>query len=190
MDNIKLNVGGIIFETTKSTLSLSLFFEKALSDTWKKDEVLFVDRSPKIFEHVLCLMRDVKYEYPKKYLSELDFYQITILPRNIECEYANILEGLKKLKDKIDLIESDTLYISREMRSNREEIKRSEYNDTICIVRGCMEACTRGKSKTISVYCPKHDNIYHKMYDGRPFSNWRDAETCARKFYRAAEKKE
>lgn len=78
MATIKLNVGGKIFETTRSTLCKSQYFDILLSgkfnDTQK--DVIFIDRDSDIFKHVLRLLRNPLYEYPRKYNSELDYYMI------------------------------------------------------------------------------------------------------------------
>lgn len=79
MDTVVLNVGGKHFETTIQTLtSNSKYFESYFS-RWNEDSStkIFIDRDPGIFTHVLRLMRDPSYAYPQKYLSELDFFQIT-----------------------------------------------------------------------------------------------------------------
>ena len=76
-DRLKLNVGGTIFETTKSTLEKSLYFRKFFKHNYNKDnESIFIDRSPHIFKHVLSLLRDPSYYYPLKYKSELEYFQI------------------------------------------------------------------------------------------------------------------
>jgi hypothetical protein len=75
MATIKLNVGGQIFETTKETLMFSDYFKSFLTN-WSHDKEIFIDRSPRLFEHVLCLLRDPTYPYPNDYVGELDFYQI------------------------------------------------------------------------------------------------------------------
>ena len=62
---IKLNVGGIIFETTDDTLKRSQYFKSYL-ENWNHDEI-FIDRSPRIFKHVLDLLRDPTYDFPIKY---------------------------------------------------------------------------------------------------------------------------
>lgn len=80
---LKLNVGGTIFETRRSTLvSGSQFFEALLSDRWKgtacvTDEPLFLDRDPVGFGHVLNYLRDANYPFPtSNYRHELDFYGV------------------------------------------------------------------------------------------------------------------
>jgi hypothetical protein len=73
MDIIKLNVGGKIFTTTKTTLSTSKYFEalfrhtnfankvdagaaQAGANRWNHEstEPYFIDRSGELFEHVLA----------------------------------------------------------------------------------------------------------------------------------------
>ena len=161
MDNIKLNVGGTIFETTKLTLSPSSFFEKALSETWKKDEILFVDRSPKIFEHVLCLMRDVNYEYPKKYLSELEFYGVKIKPQKLGISNEDIMKRLKqhdeKLK-KLDVVEADTLYISKNARYIRECIEANGAPGACAFIKCKSRVASYGE-----LYCKIHSSMVEKI---------------------------
>lgn len=77
---INFNVGGTLFSCYESTIHKSSklwtlkqsvkFIDKVNS------EVIFIDRSPKIFEHVLNYLRDPTYMYPKKYMSELNYYNI------------------------------------------------------------------------------------------------------------------
>jgi hypothetical protein len=78
---IHFNVGGTLFSCYESTIQKS-------SKLWTvkqsvkfidriNSEVIFIDRSAKIFEHVLNYLRDPTYLYPKKYLSELQYYNVT-----------------------------------------------------------------------------------------------------------------
>jgi len=90
MDRIVLNVGGKIFHTTRSTLSvdpnsmLAKMFDPALPITSAKDEdgAWFIDRDPKYFRAILNFLRD-----PSKLvidpgisreglLQEADFYML------------------------------------------------------------------------------------------------------------------
>lgn len=83
---VQLNVGGKLFETLRSTLSGSSYFEARLSDRWnpacvsKEDEkeiVVFLDRDPVGFAHVLNLLRDSNYPFPfQRYGYELGFYGV------------------------------------------------------------------------------------------------------------------
>lgn len=75
---MKLNVGGVSFETTKETLSGAAYFNSLLSGNWKVDDIYRIDRSGQMFEEVLRLLRNPEYNYPRKkgYIDELDFYGI------------------------------------------------------------------------------------------------------------------
>lgn len=96
---IKLNIGGKHFETTQDTLTTNSGYFRAMIERWNsnKDEngEIFINRSGSIFKHVLRLMLDPEYNYPNKYISELDFYQITIYNNNNEqkifTEYKRLL---------------------------------------------------------------------------------------------------
>ena len=180
MDNIKLNVGGTLYETTKSTLNLSSFFEKALSDTWKKGEVLFIDRSPKIFEHVLCLMRDANYEYPKKYLSELDFYGVKINPINLKYCSNDVVKRLDIIEDKLRVIDADTLHISTEVRITREFATHQ------CIPARCV--FYKCKSPAKMYYCDHHKNVLDDIRSQAKYYT-RERETLIRIHERQGERK-
>jgi BTB/POZ domain len=74
---IKINVGGELFTTRKETLLSSVYLRALFSGKYNDDlSTLIIDRDPKIFRHVLNLLRDASYNYPLKYLTELDFYGI------------------------------------------------------------------------------------------------------------------
>jgi BTB/POZ domain len=78
MDTVYLNVGGQVFETTNDTLLKAPYFQGMthlngfINGT--KEKPYFIDRDPKLFRHVLNLLRNPKYEYPCKFYSELKFY--------------------------------------------------------------------------------------------------------------------
>ena len=59
---VKVDIGGKIFKTTQETLNKSGFFKRnmefVLHPELLSQEIFFVNRSPKIFEHVLNLLRD------------------------------------------------------------------------------------------------------------------------------------
>src|SRR5216117_105115 len=100
MDRIKLNVGGVHFETTKTTLSQSEYFNNLFDTKWNdhKLEEIFIDRSGVLFEHVLALLINPEYEYPSEHISELRFYcmwdQADIIEKNVE--------DLQQLKEDFD----------------------------------------------------------------------------------------
>jgi len=63
------NDGGRHFETTIGTFVNGSEYFKTLLERWNNDNdknEIFIDRSGKIFEHVLCLLRDFYYDYPDR----------------------------------------------------------------------------------------------------------------------------
>lgn len=78
MSTIKLNVGGTIFETTLDTLMKCCYFQgvQRMNELTTQHEPYFIDRDPDFFKHILRLLRDPNYDYPEKYLNELDYYGI------------------------------------------------------------------------------------------------------------------
>ena len=89
---MKLNVGGERFETTFSTLKGSAYFRSWLG-RWNFENEIFIDRSGKIFEHVLGVLRDPDYPYPEEHLSELVFYGIPFTAnKKIDREEARFVK--------------------------------------------------------------------------------------------------
>lgn len=74
---VTLNVSGKLFYSTRSTLNKSPFF-KAMLDQIPSDltptESLFIDRDARAFKHILALLREPTYPFPKRLKHELDFY--------------------------------------------------------------------------------------------------------------------
>lgn len=78
-----LDIGGTTFKTTTSTLINSPFFENFLKRRWRPDNnVLFIDKDPKIFYYVLEYMRgDLEMSSLKRSLhdrvaKQLDFFML------------------------------------------------------------------------------------------------------------------
>ena len=114
METIKLNVGGVYFQTTKDTLIKSPYFSMMLNGKWSipKDEI-FIDRSGKIFEHILNLLRDPTYSYPEKYLSELDFYLME-QPENLRISFTQIrINDIEYLINKTHKYQKEGCYDDR-----------------------------------------------------------------------------
>jgi len=98
MDIVSLNVGGVIFKTTKATLTrggsnyfASLFSAEKRGMTPKKDEngCYFVDRSGELFQVILEYLRTNKLrlgewkEKEDEIMDELEFYSIPIPPARV-----------------------------------------------------------------------------------------------------------
>lgn len=92
---IVINVGGKQFYTTMSTLNKSPFFEAMFrgSDTLEGNAerqskslspvIPFIDRDPGAFKHILSLLRDPTYPFPKGLEHELNFYGMSQTTTNI-----------------------------------------------------------------------------------------------------------
>lgn len=77
---IVINVGGKKFHTTKSTLNKSPFFEAMLRESSEGQVTPFIDRDPDAFKHILSLLRDPTYPFPKGLEHELKFYGMVWTP--------------------------------------------------------------------------------------------------------------
>ncbi|CAL2033836.1 unnamed protein product [Caenorhabditis brenneri] len=94
-DTVKLNVGGTIFQTTKTTLTYhDGYFKTLMNDESKvtRDEngYIFIDRSPRFFEIILGLMQNGPYTGPHCVLKvrmlklEAEFYELRSLASLLE----------------------------------------------------------------------------------------------------------
>ncbi|KAJ5071385.1 btb/poz domain-containing adapter for cul3-mediated rhoa degradation protein family member [Anaeramoeba ignava] len=117
---IRLNIGGKIFETTFSTLSLvpSTFFTIELSKIKKEEELeIFIDRDPKHFRKILNFLRNPNpNDFPlpsnlfilNEMKTEASFYQISTLVEIIENKIKFLSElsenKKKKTQDLFDKI--------------------------------------------------------------------------------------
>ena len=108
MATIKLNVGGKHFETTKLTIKNSTYLTSFIARWTKPNEIPFIDRSPKIFEHVLSYLRDPNYPFPDKYVNELEYYGI-----NHDIEKQNTLND--EIKQLNDLLNSEIIKLNDKM---------------------------------------------------------------------------
>jgi hypothetical protein len=73
---IKLNLLGTFFEIPKEILIKAEFFANMLGDIEYDGTQIIINRSPKLFNHVLAYLIDDKYPYPEKYVNELNYYLV------------------------------------------------------------------------------------------------------------------
>jgi hypothetical protein len=75
-----LNVGGTRFETTPLTLIRSKYFQIMFQPPFSEANgdagMIFIDRDPVLFSHILRWMRNTDYLIPCEAWSELEFFQI------------------------------------------------------------------------------------------------------------------
>lgn len=100
---IVLKVGGTMFETTLGTMTKSQYLSSLIIDYMRNNShisspnmnieqhTFVINRMAHIFKHVLALMIDENYGYPKKYLSELDFYGV-----EMNVEESQKIENINK----------------------------------------------------------------------------------------------
>jgi BTB/POZ domain/Hint-domain len=136
MNKIKLNVGGRLFETTKETLQNSEYFVSLLTRWNNDEEIKFIDRSGKVFEHVLLFLQEPSYNYPDKYLFELDFYGITYNTSSPDNLLSDKLDDLSKkidnLSDKVDEKVSDLILRGKGWKECENCPKLVPSDDTQC----------------------------------------------------------
>lgn len=139
-ERIRLNVGGTYFETFKENLFSIPYFE-ALLLRWKdKDEEIFIDRSAIGFDHILNLLRNPTYDFPRQYAHELDYYGIEYTFSSNLLE--NIQREVKECKDRINSMEDSLL----EIKTDISNIRGYPSYDEECIL------CNRSK---ICFFCDK-----------------------------------
>ena len=75
---IRINAGGTIFETFLGTLcNRSTYWRRALLEFNDADSgVVFLDKDPDVFRHVLNYLRDPRYPFPWNLLHELEWFGV------------------------------------------------------------------------------------------------------------------
>jgi hypothetical protein len=115
-----------------------------LSKRWTTtDKKIFIDRSPHIFKHVLSLLRDSQYDFPKKYLFELDFFGIEYTateepPDPIVTQLEEMKTLLRSLQNDVNTIKNDVDTIERYGRPPKICKKRDR--KATCGGCGCWES--------------------------------------------------
>lgn len=97
---VKLNVGGTIFHTSKSTCEQLQYFRSMFDGNFKiiKDDNdnIFIDRDPELFKYILSFLRNKEIEQFNKYyekrtdlIHELNFYGLEIPELKSEVNLLN-----------------------------------------------------------------------------------------------------
>lgn len=110
---VTVDVGGTIFRASKEILCRSDFFRAIFKDCVIPDGPIFIDRSPHMFKHVLSLLRDSNYHYPKKYEKELKYYLIDVN----RVVFYDLMEGNKILLDHFNLLHEEVKELEFELAS-------------------------------------------------------------------------
>ena len=161
-DIVRLNVGGLIFTTSRSTLCkypdsmLGAMFGGKFEITYDDAGCAFIDRDGKMFRHVLNFIRTGTLLIPKEFNefdlheSEADFYQIRPLSDALMEQKRNIIGRNTTLElDYIFVsiinVKSSNLYqehITYEKIDNKVLIKKSE-NSSDCDKVSCLQVISR-----------------------------------------------
>lgn len=109
---VTLNVGGCLFQTSKTTLEKEKYFSCLVSQHCT-DEILFIDRDPTFFKYILNWMRG-SYALPEDKLSllelyyEADFFSIINLKEEVETK----LKSSTTYMDALNKINENLLYMN------------------------------------------------------------------------------
>lgn len=138
---IKINVGGTVFETTRSTIDkLGSGYFNRLFDTCSgfkqpEDSVYFIDRDPECFRVILNIARygdmHLFSTHPnlEMLIKEADFYLLGSSAMTCILRYK--MEQMDKKETEITVLRS-ILSVSQESLRELQKIK----NDTLELVRG------------------------------------------------------
>lgn len=150
---VKLNVGGTIFTTFKTTLIRSKYFD-AYFGRWDNKEEIFIDESPKLFEHVLCYLRNSDYPIASEYYYLLEYYGI---------KYEELPSNKKEKKVKNNKIQEE---MNTNLKNITEELKKSNKNMEV-LINSFTESYGWDDKKKLSLKISKelyssHDYIIQK----------------------------
>jgi len=132
-DIVNLNVGGVKYSTTRSTLCkypdsmLGAMFSQNMPSNVDKDGYYFIDRNGKIFEYILQYLRSDELSLPKEFKDfdllkrEMDFFQIKpLIEKTVEEKVKYIIFYYKYLDN--DQILKYVKHHCRSINENEFEI--------------------------------------------------------------------
>jgi len=119
-------VRGVVFPVSVEIIKKSKYLSELITDKSKeyaKVNNFRIDRSPKLFEHVLNYLTDDNYPFKRKYKSELDFYQIEydeskLYPPNDKKEVNNKASNGKRFTFNLR---------GKKFTTTHDTIQKSEY---------------------------------------------------------------
>ncbi|CAF0714014.1 unnamed protein product [Brachionus calyciflorus] len=191
-DLIKLNIGGRIFSTLKSTLTKKIrdnhgslypsnIFEKMLNygENIKFDEngVLFIDRSPEYFNYILEYLRDFDTEIEFKLPKDIDLNKL-----NQEAQFYN-LKGLEEMSEILEPASMESNILNERQIKDLYELcefsKKTKWN--------LLYRATRDGFK-VGDFHKKCDNIPHTLtiiktdkdyiFGGYTEKSWDESTSC------------
>lgn len=170
-DIIKLNVGGIKYITTKTTLCIyaDSIFPKLLDNkipTTKIKDYYFLDRDGKLFNYILNFLRSsLEWECPhdlylcKQLLTEAKFYQLSVLEKLL-IENIELLENEDDESEKVQ----NVLYgFSIVVIENEESNITLYYHNTPRTIRDYIDEISR--DDIYNVITRIFNIVYNKGYE-------------------------
>ena len=174
LDKIKINVGGTIFETNKSTATKSYFLRQLINN----NTYIFVDRDPDNFKHILNFMRDRNYKVPHTLRYELEFYKINYSIINLEYIFPkNFINSLDFISNycetcnheltssEFNLSKKIHIYLSYVFKYNINHIGYYCKNCVWRIMESYESYDSYDSYVSNSITCGEHDFSYHKNID-------------------------
>jgi hypothetical protein len=179
-NTIKINVGGQIFETYECTLRKINYFNYLLDDTNidLTTTIPFIDRPAHVFKHVLALAMDPNYKYPIKYKSELDFYDMSPVINELQCDdpkYNVFFDELKTCFEKLSFcnfmylpVEKQYCPILKKKKYGTYEKNRAQVTDIIKNIGQLIENNSKYLDKICIMFNPVLiTEIFKPVYYGR-----------------------
>ncbi len=161
--NIKLNVGGQIFETDYATIIKIPYFSAMLETCENTSEVIFVNRSSHIFKHVLALMIDSLHPFPSKYAYELDFYGVDYKNLKLHNDelFAKLQDDVDDLQTIVTVLEESTLRSHNTCKYGCSvPVTNSNYCNFHKMVGILCNKHRCWRKRTTYIYCDKHQNHF------------------------------
>ncbi len=141
--SFKINVDGKIFETFKPTICKAGYFQNLLGDCVDPSEIIFVNRSSKLFDHVIAYLTDDLHPYPKKYAYELDFYLINYDKDKLYDDNHEIKSEINKIKNELNLLEHNVIQGIQTLEDNTSN-ESQKLNNKIDRIRERLEKINMG----------------------------------------------
>ena len=158
---VHLNVSGREYKIKKSILSKIPYFFNML-ETCNDNEIIFVDRSNIVFDHVVSFIIDEKHPYPIEYNYELDFYDIKYDAEKLYDPHKSLLEKYNAINNKLMSIANSSYNIHEKIVINGRDLRIHE-----CKIKDC-----ESKQLRSSKLCSKHND------DGQCIGNGHRVNRC------------
>lgn len=145
MQILHLNVSGREYNIKKSILIKIPYFNNML-ETCNDNEIIFVDRSNIVFDHVISFIIDEKHPYPVEYSYELDFY-------DVKYDITKLYDQNKLLLEKYNDLDKRLIKVQNSSYNSHEKIINNGRLIQKCEVKGCESEPLKS-----SFLCQKHND--------------------------------